>query len=49
LPLSGARRARVKGARGGVLCDGCKYNDVRYCSRPERPNARMCPDFKVRS
>jgi hypothetical protein len=34
-------------ARGEFLCDSCKYNDSRYCSRPERPNAARCPDFKT--
>jgi hypothetical protein len=34
-------------ARGEFLCDSCKYNDARYCSRPERPNARSCPDWKA--
>ena len=33
---------------GGFLCDDCKYNDARYCSRPERPHARRCPDHKSR-
>ena len=28
------------------LCDECKYNDSRYCSRPDRPNAVKCPDYK---
>ena len=31
---------------GGFLCDSCKYNDQRYCSKPERPNAAECDDFK---
>ena len=33
-------------ASGEFLCDTCKYNDARYCSRPERPNAVRCPDYK---
>jgi hypothetical protein len=28
------------------LCDSCKYNDARYCSKSERPNAIKCPDYK---
>ena len=43
--------AMRRGRRGQVsefLCDRCKYNDVRTCSRPERPNATTCPEFKVR-
>lgn len=37
--------------RGGArpyLCDRCKYDDARYCSRPERPNATECAEFKER-
>lgn len=31
---------------GDFLCDRCKYNHPSTCSRPERPNARTCPDYK---
>lgn len=31
---------------GEFLCDRCKYNHPNTCSRPERPNARVCPDYK---
>lgn len=31
---------------GGFLCDDCRYDDERYCSRPERPNATECPDYR---
>ena len=43
-------RKSFKARDGGeaFLCDRCKYNDARYCSRPERPNATRCPDFKGR-
>jgi len=34
--------------RSGFLCDRCKYNDPRDCSRHERPNATRCPDFRSR-
>jgi hypothetical protein len=30
---------------GEFLCDRCRLNDARYCSRPERPNATRCPDY----
>jgi len=33
---------------GEFLCDSCKFNDARYCSRRERPNATSCPDYKQR-
>lgn len=35
-------------SRTRFLCDRCKYNDPRDCSRPERPNAERCPDFRSR-
>ena len=28
------------------LCDTCKYDYGTACTRPERPNARRCPDYK---
>ena len=36
------------GGASDYLCDGCKYNDARYCSQPERPNAKVCSEFKAR-
>jgi len=42
-PGAGSFRA----SHGEFLCDSCKYNDARYCSRPERPNALKCPDYKL--
>jgi len=30
------------------LCDDCKYNWREACTRPERPNATRCPDYKPR-
>ncbi len=36
---------RMKTNPSGFLCDRCKYNSPRYCTRPERPNAKRCPDF----
>lgn len=32
----------------GSLCDTCKWDYGDACRRPERPNARTCPDFKRR-
>lgn len=51
--LAGLAAAGDKGSPwgttgGSFLCDRCKYNHPRYCSRPERPNATRCPDFKSR-
>ncbi|MCB1196455.1 hypothetical protein KDK77_09740 [bacterium] len=31
-----------------ILCDTCKYDYGDACTRPERPNARKCPDYKKR-
>jgi hypothetical protein len=30
------------------LCDTCRYNNERDCSRPERPNATRCDEYKRR-
>ena len=40
-----------QGQRVGIsefLCDACNYDNERDCSRPERPNAKTCPDYKAR-
>jgi hypothetical protein len=29
-----------------LLCDTCKYDYGDACRRPERPNAKVCPDYK---
>jgi hypothetical protein len=34
------------GGGHGFLCDRCKYNDPRYCSKPDRPNAYTCDEFR---
>jgi len=47
LTLRKTSAARVFSGRGEFLCDSCKYNDPRYCSRPERPNATRCPDHRA--
>jgi hypothetical protein len=33
---------------GRPLCDRCKWDYGDACRRPERPNARRCPDFSRR-
>jgi len=30
------------------LCDDCRYDYGHACRRPERPNAKRCPDFRPR-
>jgi hypothetical protein len=47
LAVGAAVRAgkRAQGG-GGALCDTCTLNDPRYCSRPDRPEARRCDDYK---
>jgi hypothetical protein len=32
----------------GYLCDKCKWDYGDACRRPERPNAKTCPDYKHR-
>ncbi len=32
-------------AGGGFLCDTCKLSYGSVCTRPERPNARKCPEY----
>lgn len=37
--------------RGGgseFLCDTCMFDHGSACTRPERPNARRCPDYRRR-
>ncbi|MHB8780751.1 MAG: hypothetical protein ACYC55_05150 [Candidatus Geothermincolia bacterium] len=38
--------ARLKPRR--ILCDRCAYDYPSACRRPERPNARSCPDYRRR-
>ncbi|MBI1784347.1 hypothetical protein HYR69_04310 [Candidatus Sumerlaeota bacterium] len=38
----------TEGGAGEFLCDSCKYDYGNACTRPERPNARKCPDYKRR-
>lgn len=42
----GAFFRRLLPVGGGPLCDTCKYDYGDACTRPERPNALKCPDFK---
>ncbi|MEJ5187498.1 MAG: hypothetical protein WHT46_10525 [Candidatus Geothermincolales bacterium] len=30
------------------LCDSCAFDYPGACSRPERPNAVECPDYRPR-
>jgi hypothetical protein len=34
--------------RSTPLCDTCKYDYGTVCTRPERPNATRCPDYRGR-
>lgn len=43
----GVRRMFAKPG-GSYLCDTCKWDYGAACRRPERPNARTCPDYKRR-
>ena len=37
---------RSGGGVSGYLCDTCKYSYGDVCTRPEKPNATKCPDYK---
>lgn len=37
---------REAGGGSEFLCDTCLYDHGNVCTRPERPNARKCPDYK---
>ena len=40
---------RLAGLGGAPpLCDSCKLDYGDACRRPERPNARTCPDYQRR-
>ena len=39
---------KVAGGSGAYLCDSCRWDYGDACRRPERPNAKTCPDFKRR-
>jgi hypothetical protein len=43
-------KKKIKKLFGGseFLCDTCLYDYRGACSRPERPNATECPDYKKR-
>lgn len=42
------RLTGLLGLRGTPLCDTCKYDYGAVCTRPERPNALRCPDYRAR-
>ena len=41
-------RLFATGGSGRYLCDTCKWDYGDACKRPERPNARVCPDYRKR-
>ncbi len=30
----------------GFLCDTCRYNHPTDCNEPDRPNAKVCREYK---
>jgi hypothetical protein len=38
--------AALFGSEKKFLCDSCRYDYGSACTRPERPNATKCPDYK---
>jgi hypothetical protein len=47
-PFRALARALFRSSGGGYLCDNCKWDYGDACKRPERPNAKVCPDHKRR-
>jgi len=47
-PFQALFRGLFRSGGGGYLCDKCKWDYGDACKRPERPNAKSCPDFKRR-
>ena len=47
-PLRALFGGLARTGSSGYLCDCCKWDYGDACKRPERPNARVCPDFKAR-
>lgn len=47
-PLRALFGGLTRSGSSGYLCDRCKWDYGDACKRPERPNARVCPDFKAR-
>ena len=40
------RKLDIGESGGEFLCDTCLYDHGSACTRPERPNARRCPDYR---
>ncbi len=40
------RLTLLLGLRDEFLCDSCELNYRDLCMRRERPNARICPDYR---
>ena len=47
-PLRALFGGLARSGSSGYLCDRCKWDYGDACKRPERPNARVCQDFKAR-
>lgn len=47
-PIGAFFRRLFAGGGTGYLCDSCKWDYGDACKRPERPNAKVCPDYKRR-
>ena len=40
------QRLMIRLGLAKILCDTCKYDYGSVCTRPDRPNATVCPDYK---
>ncbi len=47
-PFRALARRLFRTSGGGYLCDKCRWDYGDACKRPERPNAKTCPDYKAR-
>lgn len=47
-PFRALMRGLFRTSGTAYLCDKCKWDYGDACKRPERPNAKVCPDFKGR-
>ena len=47
-PFRALFRRLFRSSKSGYLCDKCKWDYGDACKRPERPNAKTCPDYKAR-
>lgn len=45
-PLLKLKQKLIYLLTGNLLCDTCRLDYGDACRRPERPNAKICPDYQ---